>query len=88
MTNEKVFESEELLFSTFPTLNIAQIRKITELYTPDKTAPEPVPASVKRLVNAFCQKTSNLAKLPVDISVILPLSEINTSDIDLDPDSF
>ena len=73
-TNESVFE-EQYLPVTFPSLNLAQLRKIIELYSPDKFSPEPLPATVKRLINNACQREPGLRAMPLELEPTLPLAE-------------
>lgn len=79
-TNEKVFESEEVFASTFPSLNLAQIRKLLEFFKPDKLAPEPIPPSVKRAVNGACSRNSKTSSMQLDVPPTLSLDEFDTVD--------
>jgi len=76
-TNESVFQEEHLKV-TFPSLNLAQLRKVIELYSPDKYAPEPIPVQVKRFINGACQRDSSVRSMSLDLEPVLPLSEITS----------
>ena len=88
-TNESVFEPE-YLSSTFPSLNLAQIRKLLELYSPDKYSPEPIPVTVKRFINSACQADSSVRNMPLELDPVLPLTESipnDGEDLELDDPS-
>lgn len=79
-TNESVFHPDYIC-ATFPSLNLAQLRKILELYSPDKYAPESIPVEVKRLINDACRNPS-VRSLPLELEPVLPLHSIPTLGLD------
>lgn len=79
-TNESVFHPD-YIDATFPSLNLAQIRKILELYAPDKYAPEPIPVEVKRFINDACRNPS-VRSLTIDLEPVLALHSIPIPGLD------
>ena len=86
-TNESVFEEGDYS-ETFPSLNLAQLRKVIEFYVPDEFLPDPVPAQVKRYINGQCRQNPSVSSMALELEPVLALSPNTTTIEPIHTDDF
>lgn len=80
-TNESVFQDDSIK-ETFPSLNLAQIRKIIEFYIPDENLPDPIPVNVKRFISGKCKQDYSVNSMSIELEPVLPLSSLSGNNIE------
>ena len=80
-TNESVFQDDSIK-ETFPSLNLAQIRKIIEFYIPDENLPDPITVNVKRFISSKCKQNYSVNSMSIELEPVLPLTSLSGNNIE------